>query len=213
MLRPKLSTGIALAAVIAVLGVTSIALARTQAATATTVTVKATEFKFRLSTTRAHHGVFIFKVTNRGKIAHDFKIAGKKTVKLRPGLVALGLDVAKVDDAVRFVRRLGSRVLLERGAHLGADHHQRSASISRSTSAASQKEAERYFQPASARIATTTPSSSSAASLRATWTTAPAETPAKRPSRSSRARTPATASAFETSSFRSGFETSRIGGT
>ena len=85
MLRPKLSTGIALAAVIAVLGVTSIALARTQNATATTVTVKATEFKFRLSTTRAHHGVFIFKVTNRGKIAHDFKIAGKKTVKLRPG--------------------------------------------------------------------------------------------------------------------------------
>ena len=55
---------------------------------------------------------------------------------------------------------------------------------------ASQNGAERYFQPASARIATTTPSSSSAASLRATWTTAPAETPAKTPSRSSSARRP-----------------------
>src|SRR6266566_3463780 len=117
------------------------------------------------------------------------------------------------DGLAGLVRRLGPRVLLERGAHLGSDHHQRSASISPSTSSASQKEAERYFQPASARIATITPSSSSAASLRATWTTAPAETPANTPSSSSSARTPATASAFETSSLRSSFETSRIGGT
>ncbi len=85
MLKLKLSTGIALAALIAVLGVTSIALARTQAATAKTVTVKASEFKFTLSTKTARHGVFIFKVTNRGKIAHDFKIAGKNTAKLGPG--------------------------------------------------------------------------------------------------------------------------------
>src|SRR5207302_4543660 len=111
------------------------------------------------------------------------------------------------------VRGFGSRVLLEGGADLGANYHQRSASISPSTSSASQKEAERYFHPASARIATTTPSSSSPASLRATWATAPAETPAKTPSLSSSARTPATASAFETSSFRSSLETSRIGGT
>ena len=85
MLRLKVSIGVGLAALIAVLGATSIALARTQAATATTVTVKASEFKFRLSTNSARHGVVIFKVTNRGKIAHDFRIAGKKTTKLGPG--------------------------------------------------------------------------------------------------------------------------------
>ena len=43
--------------------------------------------------------------------------------------------------------------------------------------------------------------------------TAPDETPAKIPSRSSSSRTLAAASAFETSSLRSSFETSRIGGT
>src|SRR5215212_1189594 len=128
-------------------------------------------------------------------------------------LIALRLAVAEQDQAARLVRRLGAGVFFEGGADLGADHHQRSASISPSTSSASQKDAERYFQPASARIATTTPSSSSVASLRATWTTAPAETPAKRPSSASRARTPTTASPFETSSFRSSFETSRIAGT
>jgi plastocyanin len=85
MLRLKISTGIALAAVIGVLGVTSLALARTQGAASTTVTVKASEYKFRLSTSTARHGIVIFKVTNKGKIAHDFKIAGKKTVKLKPG--------------------------------------------------------------------------------------------------------------------------------
>ena len=82
-----------------------------------------------------------------------------------------------------------------------------------STSAASQKSALRYFQPASASTQTTTPSSSSAASVRATCTTAPAETPAKIPSRSRSARTARTDSSFETSTFRSSFETSRIGGT
>src|SRR5205823_9006806 len=120
-------------------------------------------------------------------------------------LVALGFPAGEDDDAAGFVRRFGLRVPFERCPHLGADHHQRSASISRSTSSASQNEAERYFQPASARIATTTPSSRSSASLRATWTTAPAETPAKTPSSSSRARTPAIASAFETRSLRSRF--------
>ena len=85
MLRLKLSTGIVLAALIAVLGVTSIALARTQTAAAKIVTVKATEFHFALSTRTARHGLFIFKVTNRGHVKHDFKIAGKKTPLIAPG--------------------------------------------------------------------------------------------------------------------------------
>ena len=85
MLRLKLSTGVILAALIAVLAVTPMAVARIHAAAATTVTVKASEFKFVLSKKAAPHGVVAFKVTNKGHIAHDFKIAGKKTPMLKPG--------------------------------------------------------------------------------------------------------------------------------
>ena len=85
MRRLKLSTGVFLAALVALLALTPLAVARMHAATAKTVTVKASEYKFVLSTKTAHHGVFIFKVTNKGKIPHDFKIVGKKTPKLSPG--------------------------------------------------------------------------------------------------------------------------------
>jgi len=51
----------------------------------TRVTVSATDFKFRLSKARVPTGTVIFTVVNRGKIAHDFKIAGKKTRQLAPG--------------------------------------------------------------------------------------------------------------------------------
>ena len=85
MLRLKLSTGVILAALVAVLAVTPMAVARMHAAAATTVTVKASEFKFVLSTKTARHGVVIFKVTNKGHTAHDFKIVGKKTPMLKPG--------------------------------------------------------------------------------------------------------------------------------
>ena len=85
MLRLKLSTGVILAALVAVLAVTPMAVARMHAAAATTVTVKASEFKFVLSTKTARHGVVIFKVTNKGHTAHDFKIAGKKTKIIKPG--------------------------------------------------------------------------------------------------------------------------------
>jgi uncharacterized cupredoxin-like copper-binding protein len=96
MLRLKLPIGVVLAAVIAVLALTPLALGHTHAAAATTVLVKASEFKFRLSTNTARHGVVIFKVTNRGKTAHDFKIAGRKTAKLGPGKSAtLRVTLAK----------------------------------------------------------------------------------------------------------------------
>src|SRR6476619_2487951 len=72
------------------------------------------------------------------------------------GQVALGLAVVEHHQAAGLVRLLGR------------DHHQTDSSITASGSGASQKGAERYFQPASARTATTTPSSSSLASLRAT---------------------------------------------
>ncbi len=54
-------------------------------AVTTKVTVTASEFKFKLSKTRVPVGTVIFTVVNKGKISHDFKIAGKKTTTLAPG--------------------------------------------------------------------------------------------------------------------------------
>ncbi len=51
----------------------------------THVTVTATEFKFKLSKRSVPTGTVIFTVKNKGKISHDFKIAGKKTPLLPPG--------------------------------------------------------------------------------------------------------------------------------
>ena len=60
--------------------------ASTTAADATTkVTVKASEFKYVFSRRSVPTGTIIFTVVNKGKISHDFKIAGKKTAKLAPG--------------------------------------------------------------------------------------------------------------------------------
>jgi uncharacterized cupredoxin-like copper-binding protein len=78
---------VSLAAVLAVVGVSlsAVAFAGSNRAAATTVTVKATEFKFTLSKKSAPHGKVTFKVTNKGHVSHDFKIAGKKTKLLSPG--------------------------------------------------------------------------------------------------------------------------------
>jgi uncharacterized cupredoxin-like copper-binding protein len=58
--------------------------ARTHAG-ATAVTVTATEFKFKLSKTTVPHGSVTFTLVNKGKLPHDFKIAGKKTKLVSPG--------------------------------------------------------------------------------------------------------------------------------
>src|SRR3954469_11689636 len=51
-----------------------------------TVNVVATEWAFKLSKRSVPVGSTVaFKVTNKGKIGHDFKIAGKKTKLLAPG--------------------------------------------------------------------------------------------------------------------------------
>src|SRR6185312_12517939 len=118
------------------------------------------------------------------------------------------------EHAAALVRRLLGGVGVELGADVGRDYHQSVLSIDSSTFSARQKSPERYFQPPSASThATTEPSGSSSAIRRATWTTAPDETPAKMPSRSSSARAAAAASVFETSSLRSSCETSSTGGT
>ena len=57
---------------------------------------KPSEFKYTLSKTIVPKGPIAFKVTNKGKLAHDFKIAGKKTVKLAAGKTAtLRLTIAR----------------------------------------------------------------------------------------------------------------------
>jgi len=73
-----------LALLVAALGLTfaSGALSKTQV---TTITVTAKEFKFTLSKTSAPHGKVTFHVVNRGKLQHDFWIAGKKTPLISPG--------------------------------------------------------------------------------------------------------------------------------
>jgi uncharacterized cupredoxin-like copper-binding protein len=55
------------------------------AAKNTTITVKMTEFKFKLSKNSAPKGTVVFKVANKGQLAHDFKINGKKTPLVDPG--------------------------------------------------------------------------------------------------------------------------------
>ena len=74
--------------------------------------------------------------------------AVRRLERVAPSDVALRPAVAQDDQAARLVRRLRLRVPRELGADLRRDHHQTLSSIARSTSAASQNAAERYFQPA-----------------------------------------------------------------
>jgi uncharacterized cupredoxin-like copper-binding protein len=63
--------------------------ARSSASSTVTIRVTATEFKFALSRKTVVPGTtVVFKVTNKGKIPHNFKIAGKKTPLIQPGKTA-----------------------------------------------------------------------------------------------------------------------------
>jgi uncharacterized cupredoxin-like copper-binding protein len=76
---------IAAGIVVAVGGASSDGFRATPNSEATTrVAVTATDSKFRLSRSKAQIGPVIFTVTNKGKISHDFEIAGKKTPLLSP---------------------------------------------------------------------------------------------------------------------------------
>jgi len=57
----------------------------TQATTLKVTAGKPTEFHFTLSKKSVAKGLVTFKVTNRGKLEHDFKIAGKTSKKVKPG--------------------------------------------------------------------------------------------------------------------------------
>ena len=63
----------------------------TTAAQATTIRVtagKPTEFHFTLSKKSTPKGSVTFKITNKGKLSHDFKIAGKRSPMVKPGKTA-----------------------------------------------------------------------------------------------------------------------------
>lgn len=81
----------ALAAATAVLALAAIAMpALVQArpvahAATTTVNVTAIDFKFKLSRTSAPKGKVTFKITNKGKLKHDFKINGVTSKMISPG--------------------------------------------------------------------------------------------------------------------------------
>jgi uncharacterized cupredoxin-like copper-binding protein len=78
---------VALAALVA--AVSALGGAAGGTATAVAVTAgKPTEFRFTLSKRTVAKGALTFRVTNRGTIRHDFRIAGKKTVSLAPGKAA-----------------------------------------------------------------------------------------------------------------------------
>jgi uncharacterized cupredoxin-like copper-binding protein len=82
---------------VTVAAVTPVALGATRPAAhvaKTNVAVTAKEFKFALRPTSARHGSVTFRVTNAGRIAHDFKIAGKKTPLIKPrGRAALTVSL------------------------------------------------------------------------------------------------------------------------
>ena len=87
----KGSTLVVLVAVVALVASVSAFGGSAQQTATTTVAVtagKPSELKFTLSKTTILKGTGIFKVTNKGKISHDFKIAGKKTPSLTAGKVS-----------------------------------------------------------------------------------------------------------------------------
>jgi uncharacterized cupredoxin-like copper-binding protein len=80
----------------AAIATTAVALAHQSQSATTTVRVSGKEFKFTLSRGSGPRGAFVFKFKNVGHIAHDFKIAGKKTPLLQPGKSAtLSVRIAK----------------------------------------------------------------------------------------------------------------------
>jgi uncharacterized cupredoxin-like copper-binding protein len=91
----RILPALAAAAALVVIGAQSVQAAPAHTAS-TTVSVTASEFKFKLSTSTVKHGAVSFKITNKGKIPHDFKINGKKSSLVSPGkTVTLSVTFSK----------------------------------------------------------------------------------------------------------------------
>ena len=83
----KGSALVVLVATVALVAAVS-AFGRSSATTDAVTAGKPSEFRFTLAKKTIVKGTAFFKVTNKGTIKHDFKIAGKKTVQLSPGKTA-----------------------------------------------------------------------------------------------------------------------------
>ena len=82
----RLGAGIAVAfAAFALAGPALAAPAHARHAAGSPIKVTATEFKFKLSSTSVAAGSVTFAIVNKGKLAHDFSIAGKKSALIAPG--------------------------------------------------------------------------------------------------------------------------------
>jgi uncharacterized cupredoxin-like copper-binding protein len=81
----KRAVGAAMVVLCAALALVSLAFARPQATTVKVTAGKPAELRFTLSKRSVPKGAVTFTVTNRGKLRHDFKIAGKKTPLLASG--------------------------------------------------------------------------------------------------------------------------------
>jgi plastocyanin len=73
--------------VLAAAGLCLAAAGTAQAATVQHVTVKMTEYHFRLSTNTVHPGTVVFTIVNKGEIQHDFAIQKLQKVSalVQPG--------------------------------------------------------------------------------------------------------------------------------
>jgi uncharacterized cupredoxin-like copper-binding protein len=78
-------TKLTICAAVAGLAFTGAAVAGPTATTVTVTAGKPSELKFTLSKKSVAAGAVTFKVTNKGKSTHDFKISGKKTKLLAAG--------------------------------------------------------------------------------------------------------------------------------
>lgn len=95
MKRITLALGVALAALVAVGPIT----AGSTATQAVTVNVTAKEFKFTLSKKSVPRGKVTFKLTNKGRLPHDFAIGGKKTRIIGAGKTAILIVALKKGKA------------------------------------------------------------------------------------------------------------------
>jgi uncharacterized cupredoxin-like copper-binding protein len=75
----------AVATAVCALALASLAVAVPHATTVTVTAGKPAELGYTLSKRTVSKGAVTFSVTNRGKLQHDFKIAGKKTARLSAG--------------------------------------------------------------------------------------------------------------------------------
>ena len=87
----KFRKGSALIVLVALVALAAAVSAFGKSAATTTVAVtagKPSELKFTLSKKTILKGIGVFKVTNKGALGHNFKIAGKKTILLKAGKTA-----------------------------------------------------------------------------------------------------------------------------